>query len=83
MDDAAKWYSLGLTNLVLTYDPDVIILQGIFVKAGNFFIQKLCERINRVSLIHIEKDVQIAYSGFGAEAGVIGASAYVVSEYFK
>jgi predicted NBD/HSP70 family sugar kinase len=83
IDDAAKWFSLGLTNLVLTYDPDIIILQGIFVKAGDFFIQRLCERINSVSLVHIEKNVCITYSNFGTRAGVIGASAYVVSEYFR
>ena len=83
IDDAAKWYSLGLTNLVLTYDPELIILQGVFVKAGDFFIQRLYERINSASLIHIEKDVSIVYSHFGTESGVIGGSAYVVSEYFR
>jgi glucokinase len=83
MDDAAKWFSLGLTNVVLTYDPDVIIIQGIFVRAGDYFVRKLSERINSVSLIHIDKDVRIVYSHFGPEAGVVGASAYVVSEYFK
>jgi predicted NBD/HSP70 family sugar kinase len=83
MDDAAKWFALGLSNLVLTSDPEVIILQGIFAKAGDYFIGKLREQINSISLFPIKRDVQIEYSEFGAEVGVVGAAAYVVSEYFK
>ena len=83
MDDAARWYSIGLSNLVLTYDPDVIILHGIFVKAGDYFINRLRERINNVSLVHVNKDTRIEYSKFGSDVGAIGAAAYVTSEYFK
>ena len=74
---------LGNYEKIVKYDPDVIIVQGVFVKAGDFFMGKLCERIKSVSLMHIDKDVRIVYSHFGPEAGVVGASAYVVSEYFK
>ena len=83
MDDAAGWYAIGLSNLVLTYDPDIIILHGIFIKAGDYFIKRLRERISNVSLVHVNMDTRIEYSKFGSEVGAVGAAAYVTSEYFK
>lgn len=56
-------------------------IQGIYSKAGDYFIQNLREKINTVSLPRIKKEVQIEYSKFGKEIGVIGAVAYVVIEH--
>jgi predicted NBD/HSP70 family sugar kinase len=83
MDDIAQWFAIGLSNLVLAYDPEMIILQGIYTKAGNFLLNKIKEKVNEVSLIHIKKNVKIEYSKFGKEAGVVGTAAYVVSDYFN
>jgi len=83
IDEAVRWFTIGLSNIILAYDPQIIILQGIYVKAGGYFIQGIRKRINQVSLVNIKKDVKIEYSNFGKEAGVIGAASYILMEYFK
>jgi predicted NBD/HSP70 family sugar kinase/predicted transcriptional regulator len=83
MNDIVKWFSIGLSNLILAYDPEVIIIQGIFTKAGIYFLRGLRDTINTVSLVKMKRDVKIECSTFGKEVGVLGSSAYVVSEYFK
>jgi glucokinase len=83
VDEAAHWFAIGLSNIVLAYDPEIIVLQGIFAEGGDYFIRRLRREINEVSLIHIKKNVQIEYSRFGRNAGVLGAAAFAVAEYLK
>ncbi len=83
MDDVVKWFAIGFSNIILMYDPEMIIIQGIYSKAGEYFINNLRKQINNVSLLKIRKDVEIEYSRFGKEVGVIGASDYVISEFFN
>jgi len=83
VDDVSKWFAIGLSNLILTYDPEIIILQGVYGKSGRYFMDRLRDQVNDVSLLHIKKNVRIDCSRFGGEAGIFGAAAYVVSEHFK
>jgi predicted NBD/HSP70 family sugar kinase len=83
VDEAAQWFAIGLSNLVLAYDPEILVLQGIFAEAGDYFIRQLRRKINEVSLVHIKKNVQIEYSKFGRNAGVLGAAAFVIAEHLK
>ena len=82
MDDVIKWYSIGISNLLVVQDPEVIIIQGVYARAGNYFLKKLKEKIATNTLVHFKKEVEIKYSSLGKERGVIGGAAYVISEYF-
>lgn len=83
MDDIIAWFAVGFSNVIVMYDPEMIVLQGIYTQAGEYFLENLRRRVNAVSLVRMPKDVQIAYSRFGKERGVIGSAAYIISEYFK
>jgi len=83
MDDVIKWFSIGISNIILVYDPQVVIIQGIFTRAGEYFIKALREKINRVSLFSIKRKTEIKYSKLGNNVGVLGAAAYVLSKYFE
>jgi N-acetylglucosamine repressor len=83
LDEVIKWFTIGIHNLVLTYDPDSIIIQGEYTMAGDYFIENIRSRFNQVSLFDIDVDCTIEYSQLGPKAGVIGAAAYVIEEYFR
>jgi predicted NBD/HSP70 family sugar kinase len=83
MDDVINWFGIGISNIILVYDPQIVIIQGIFTRAGNYFIKSLRERINRVSLFSIKRETEIKYSKLGENVGVLGAAAYVLSKYFE
>ncbi|HUI70183.1 MAG TPA: ROK family protein, partial [Spirochaetia bacterium] len=83
IDDVAGWFVVGLGNIIMVNDPELIVIQGQYVKAGQYFLEKLREGIKRIGLPSVEKRVRIAYSQLGEERGVIGGAASVVSDYFS
>jgi len=83
MNDAIKWFGIGISNIILMYDPQIVIIQGIFTKAGEYFIENLRKIINKISLFSIKRETEIKYSELGDKAGVLGAASYVLSKYFE
>lgn len=83
MDDVIKWFGIGISNIILMYDPQIVIIQGIFTKAGEYFLENLRKKINKISLFSIKRETEIKYSELGDKAGVLGAASYVLSKYFE
>jgi len=83
MDDVIRWFATGLSNMIVMYDPEIIIINGIYKDAGDYFLDNLRKRINDISLVRISKDADIKYSRFGDESTVTGAVAFIVDEYFN
>jgi len=83
MNDAINWFGIGISNIILMYDPQIMIIQGIFTKAGKYFLKNLRKKINKISLFSIKRETEIKYSELGDKAGVLGAASYVLSKYFE
>mgnify|MGYP001076259387 CR=1 FL=1 len=83
IDDVINWFAIGISNIILLYDPQMIVIQGIFVKAGEYFIENLRKKVNEISLPKIKKETKIEYSKLGDKVGVLGAASYVISKYFE
>jgi len=83
MEDIENWFAVGLSNIILIYDPQVIVLQGMFVKAGETFLSHLKKRVGNVSLSSVKKDTKIRFSELGDMAGVLGAATFVINMFFK
>ena len=83
IDDVARWFVVGLGNLILANDPELIIIQGQYVKAGDCFLERLREGVRRIGLPRVEKRVRIEYSCLGEERGVLGGAAWVLGSFFS
>ena len=83
IEDIAKWFAIGLNNIIMVYDPEKIILQGIYSDAGPRFLENLRTKINQMSLPYINRKVEIVFSDFGRERGVLGAANYLLARYFE
>lgn len=83
LDEVIGWFAVGISNLIMMYDPEVIILNGPYTRAGDYFLGSLRKRINTVALAKITKEVEIAYTPLGADVAVIGAANYIIGEYFR
>ena len=83
IDDVARWFIVGLGNVIMVNDPELIIIQGQYVKAGSFFLEKLREGIMHIGLPDVEKKVRIEYSTLGEERGVIGGASFVIDDFFS
>ena len=83
IDDVARWFLVGLGNIIMVNDPELIVIQGQYVKAGDCFLSRLREGIKRIGLPDVEKKVRIEYSALGEERGVIGGAAFVLADFFS
>ncbi|HEB31177.1 MAG TPA: ROK family protein [Spirochaetes bacterium] len=83
IDDIIKWFAIGLSNIIVVYDPQMIIIQGIYVDTGDYFINNLRDKIRQYSLPAVDKKVVIEYSNLGWERGVLGGAAYVAWNFFE
>jgi predicted NBD/HSP70 family sugar kinase len=83
MEDIINWLAIGLANIILIYDPQVIVLQGVYNRAGENFLKMLRKKVEKISLTNIKKDTKIKFSELGDMAGVLGAAAFVISKFFE
>jgi len=83
IDDVARWFTVGLGNVIMVNDPELIIIQGLYVKAGTSFLEKLREGIRHIGLPDVEKRVRIEYSNLGEERGVVGGAFFMIDDFFS
>jgi N-acetylglucosamine repressor len=82
IDDVARWFLVGIGNIVMVNDPELIVIQGRYVRAGDCFLRRLREGVRRIGLPDVEKKVRIEYSALGEDRGVLGGAAFVLEQYF-
>ncbi len=82
LDDVARWFLVGLGNVMMVNDPELVVIQGQLMKAGEVFLDRLREGIRRIGLPDVEKRVRIEYSRLGEERGVLGGAAFALAEFF-
>jgi glucokinase len=84
---AKKAYYLGvaLANMVNLYNPELILLGGLFAQEQEFFIEPVIKTVRQMSFADLGSQVRIEPTGFGWKAGVVGAAALALTElfYFK
>ncbi len=83
LGEVLKWFSLGIQNISLMFNPGVIVISGIYRNAGDYFLEELRRQVEQVSLARMKKDVNIHYSLLDEEAPLRGAACYVIEDYFS
>ena len=67
--------SLGISNLVNIFEPDVIVLGGGFSHYRHIYVDRIKERLLNSSLLFNKRDdIDIRIAELGNDAGMIGAS---------
>jgi glucokinase len=75
VDDSAYYLALGACSIMATVDPELIAFGGGMVAAGEGFLSKIKEYIQRYGLTYPAEKVQVRYAKLGSDAGFIGAAA--------
>lgn len=82
MDKAISYFAIAINNIVQTCDPGCIIIQGEYAKAGEYFLSQLKERLQRMSLLRMDKGIHIEYSDRKDEWTLIGGAHYAADRFF-
>ena len=80
----ARAYYLGiaLANLINLFNPDLILLGGIFSRGEDLFIPPVTRTIQQMSFGGMGKQVRLQATSFGWKAGVVGAAALALLHFF-
>lgn len=82
LEDLARWFLVGLGNVIMVNDPELVVIQGELVKAGDAFLARLRQGLRHIGLPDVEKKVRVEYSRLGEERGVLGGAAFALADFF-
>lgn len=83
LDESASWFARGLANIILVADPEIMIFQGLYAEAGADFLDMIKRHLAKLAVPGVHKDVVLACSTLGSEACLMGATSYLIDEYFR
>ena len=84
LDFVAEQFANMLYNMQIMYDPDMVIIQGLYASSGTYFKQKLSQAVNELSLYSIAKGLRLIFDEFDfREAVTIGASFYCREQFIN
>jgi glucokinase-like ROK family protein len=82
LENRACYMGIALANLVNILNPDLIVMGGLCAQ-GEDLLLPIVERVMRQrAFANLGANVQIKVTGFGQQAGVIGAAALALSSFF-
>ncbi|MDX9799759.1 MAG: ROK family protein [Spirochaetia bacterium] len=82
MEEFAELYAIGISNVCMMIDPELIIITGEIVDAGDFFIGKLREKISDISLNNMRKYYDIQYTSFKKNGSILGGAIHSINTFF-
>ncbi len=82
LEDRAFYLGVALTGLVNLFNPELILLGGIFSRGQDFFLEPIIQTVSQMSFGGMGKQVRIEATSFGWKAGVLGASALALMHFF-
>lgn len=83
IEEVSKWWAIGIVNTVLMYDPNTIVIQGVYAQGTDYFLECVKEKIAYYSPILKNIDVSIKLSTLGKDRGTLGGAYYVSDHYIQ
>jgi len=91
LDHIIDYYAVLIHNVLSLHSAQKVILQGMFVESGDYFISNLKQKFHEFNQFNIHKEVDIFYSSNLEDASdhylnnkfIYGAALYVSDQYVK
>lgn len=82
IEERGCYLGVALANVVNLFNPDLILLGGIFSRGEDLFIGPVTRTIQQRAFGGMGKNVRVQATSFGWKAGVIGAAALALLQFF-
>lgn len=82
LEERGEFLGIALVNVVNLFNPELILLGGIFSQGQEFFLEPASKTVKKMSFGKMGERVKIQATSFGWKAGVIGAAALALITYF-
>ncbi|MBT9775348.1 ROK family protein [Clostridium sp. MCC353] len=84
VDEAAGYFAIALRNIILTVDPEIIVIQGRYSAGGEYFRRKIEEKLYNPAYFPNTSDWSILYDEKNIwKLAEIGLSAAMAEELFQ
>lgn len=80
VEETGRYLAIGIGSMVNVLNPEMVILSGGMIKAGDLLFNPVCRFVRLFSLKAVIEGVRIVSGNLGDEAGAIGAAATVLKE---
>jgi glucokinase len=74
VDEIADYLAVGITNMLHVMNPEMAVLTGGMMGAGEPFIERVRQGVGRMAYERAAAACQICWSTLGGDAGIIGAA---------
>ncbi len=83
-DEVIGWFAIAIHNIILMLDPEVVVIQGRYGRAGSYFLDGVRKQVGKVSLVNVKLETRIEASALGdEESGTLGAASFVLLHAFE
>jgi glucokinase-like ROK family protein len=82
IEERGYYLGIALTNLVNLFNPELILLGGIFSRGDDLFIKPVMQTIQQRAFGGLGKNVRVQAASFGWKSGVTGAAALALLHFF-
>ncbi len=78
LGEVTRYMTVLIHNACMTFDPPLVIIQGLYARAGDYFLHALRERIRSYPFFSLNHCPKVRYSTYPDtyEAGFIGSALY-------
>jgi glucokinase-like ROK family protein len=82
LEERARYMGIALANLVNVFNPELIVLGGIFAQGQDCLLPVVESTMRQRAFANLGRRVQLQTTSFGPQAGVIGAAALALNAFF-
>ena len=87
MKETAEYLAIGITSLVHTIDPDIVVLGGAMdfggrsTDTGKLFLGHIRSRFSELTFPVLAENTIIDFATLGSDSGVIGAAGVARAQF--
>ena len=83
LDQTAAWFARGIVSVALMHDPEIIVLQGVYATAGDYFLHTLRHQLSQGIFTNLREIPRVVYSTLTAEQSLLGGADYAINARFS
>lgn len=82
LEERSKFFGIALANLVNIFNPELIVLGGIFTHEHDLLMPTIRKTLKQYAFANLSDNIRLQVTDFGQEAGMIGAAALALDSFF-
>jgi len=82
LDERARYMGIALANLVNVFNPELIVLGGIFDQGRDVLLPVVESTMRQRAFANLGERVRLRTTSFGRQAGAVGAAALALNAFF-